>query len=98
MSAHRQVTSGRMTSKGQVLIPKSIRDAAGLAPGTNVSVALNDRGEVVVLPGARVSAETPEQRRARIEAAIMSVAGRYSTGQSTDEYMAEIRGPYDDYL
>lgn len=91
-------TITNMTSKGQVLIPKAIRDRVGLVPGKPVRVGLNDRGEVVVLPDARASAETPEQRRARIEAAILSVAGKYSTGQSTDEYMAEIRGPYDGYL
>lgn len=91
-------TVTNMTSKGQVLIPKAIRDRAGLVPGKPVRVALNERGEAVVLPAADRRAETAEQRRARIEAAILSVAGKYRTGQSTDEYMAEIRGPYDGYL
>ncbi len=97
MNAHSQITKGRMTSKGQVLIPKAVRDAAGLVPGEAVCVALNDRGEAVVLPArAERGSETREQKKARILAAIDAVAGKYSTGQTTDEYMAEIRGPYDE--
>jgi antitoxin PrlF len=98
MNANSKVAAGRMTSKGQVLIPKAIRDAVGLVPGGEVRVALNDRGEAVVLPASQLPAETPEQRRARVEAAILSVAGKFRTGQSTDDYMAEVRGPYDGYL
>lgn len=87
-----------MTSKGQVLIPKAIRDRVGLVPGAAVTVGINDRGEAVVLPvgQARRANETPEQRKVRIRAAIDAIAGKYAIGQSTDEYMAELRGPYDD--
>jgi AbrB family looped-hinge helix DNA binding protein len=87
-----------MTSKGQVLIPKAIRDRVGLVPGAAVTVGINDRGEAVVLPvgQARWANETPEDRKARIRAAIESIAGKYALDQSTDDYMAEIRGPYDD--
>jgi AbrB family looped-hinge helix DNA binding protein len=87
-----------MTSKGQVLIPKTIRDRVGLVPGAAVTVGVNDRGEAVVLPveQARRAKETPEQRKARIRAAIDSIAGKFAIGQSTDDYMAELRGPYDD--
>lgn len=91
-------TVTNMTSKGQVLIPKVIRDRVGLVPGQPVRVGINDRGEAVILPPVDRSNETPEQRKQRILAAIDSIAGKYSTGQSTDEYMAEIRGPYDDFL
>jgi antitoxin PrlF len=84
------VTDTNMTSKGQVLIPKGLRERVGLLPGQRVTVGLNDRGEVVVLP--RGHAETAEERIARVRAAIESVAGTVSTGfASTDEYMDEIR-------
>lgn len=101
MNVHKPIadtTDVNMTSKGQVLIPKAIRDRVGLVPGAAVTVGINDRGEAVVLPTrkARRANETPEERKARILAAIDVIAGKYSTGQSTDEYMAEIRGPYDD--
>lgn len=85
-----------MTSKGQVLIPKAIRDRIGLIPGKPVQVGINDRGEAVILPCPAARAETPGERKARILAAIDAMAGKYSFGMSTDEYMAEIRGPYDD--
>ena len=91
-------SSSNMTSKGQVLIPKTVRDRVGLVPGEAVTVGVNDRGEAVVLPSraAARANETPDQRRERILAAIDAIAGKYATGQSTDEYMAEIRGPYGD--
>lgn len=91
-------TEGNMTSKGQVLIPKAVRDRVGLVPGATITVGVNDRGEAVVLPSrkARRANETSEARKARILAAIDAIAGKYSTGQTTAEYMAEIRGPYDD--
>lgn len=83
-----------MTSKGQVLIPKAIRQRVGLRPGAKVRVGVNDRGEAVVLPMDK--AETPEERRARILKAIQSVRGTMKLGMSTDEYMKLIRGPYED--
>ena len=93
MNVHSPITDvsdTNMTSKGQVLIPKALRERAGLVPGQAVMIGLNDRGEVVVLP--RGPAETPEQRRARMLAAIEAVAGTAPTGfASTDAYMDFIR-------
>ncbi|WP_267396904.1 MULTISPECIES: AbrB/MazE/SpoVT family DNA-binding domain-containing protein [unclassified Sphingomonas] len=93
MNVHSPITDaadGNMTSKGQVLIPKTLRDRAGLVPGGEITVGLNACGEVVVLP--RAAAETPEQRRERIRAAIESVAGTLDTGfATTDDYMDAIR-------
>lgn len=37
-----------LTSKGQVTIPKQIRDALNLAPGSSVEFAVNSNGEVVI--------------------------------------------------
>lgn len=83
-------SDGNMTSKGQVLIPKVVRQRVGLRPGEPVTVGVNDRGEAVVLP--KVAEETREQRVARIRAAIESVAGTVKSGfASTDEYMDFIR-------
>ena len=41
-----------LTSKGQVTIPKQIRDALHLLPGTPVEFSVNAAGEVVVHPAA----------------------------------------------
>ena len=82
-------TRVNMTSKGQVLLPKAIRDKIGLIPGGPVRVGINDRGEAVVLPD-RV--ETREERLARIRADIESVRGIIKNGMTTDEMMLELRG------
>ena len=98
MNAHMPITDHvdvNMTSKGQVLIPKAIRDRIGLRPGKPVVVAINDRGQVVVLTPeeARRRSETMEQRRDRIRQALQAVAGKYDFGGgSTDEIMRDIRG------
>lgn len=93
MNAHAPIaeaTDVNMTSKGQVLIPKAIRERVGLKPGAKVRVGINDRGEAVVLPKER--AESREERRARIRAALQAVRGTMKTGfASTDDYMDFIR-------
>lgn len=93
MNAHAPITDasdGNMTSKGQVLIPKALRERAGLTPNGEVTVGLNAQGDVVVR--ARAVEESREERRARIRAAIEEVAGTVSFGYgSTDAYMDEIR-------
>ena len=40
--------STTLTIKGQVTIPKQIRDALGLKPGMPVDFAVNQEGEVVI--------------------------------------------------
>jgi len=42
----------RLSSKGQVIIPKAVRERHGWAPGTELEV--EDQGEVVVLRPARL--------------------------------------------
>jgi antitoxin PrlF len=99
MNAHSKIeleTLVNMTSKGQVLIPKALRDRNGLVPNGPVRVGLNDRGETVVLPAQAGLAETKEQRKARIRAALESVRGSIDLGGlTTDEYMREIRGDWE---
>lgn len=85
-----------MTSKGQVLIPKVLRDRNGLVPNGPVRVGLNDRGETVVLPANAEHAETPEQKKTRILAALERVAGTIDLGGlTTDEFMRELRGDWE---
>lgn len=42
----------RLSSKGQVIIPKAVRERHGWAPGTELEV--EDQGDVVVLRPARL--------------------------------------------
>lgn len=46
-----------VTQKGQVTIPKSVRDTLHLVTGDRVEFILNDRGEVVIKPVTRKVAD-----------------------------------------
>ena len=73
-----------LTSKGQVTIPKKVRDALKLAPGSAVEFAVNENGEVVI----RRSDGKPLQKRDRFDA----VRGKAQIRWKTDELMALLRG------
>jgi AbrB family looped-hinge helix DNA binding protein len=73
-----------LTSKGQVTIPKQIRDALNLAPGFLVDFAVNREGEVVIHKVGARAARKPD----RFEAA----RGRADVKWRTDELMALLRG------
>lgn len=73
-----------LTSKGQVTIPKQIRDALGMAPGCSVQFAVNRDGDVVIHKvGARAS-----RKPDRFEAA----RGNADVKWRTDDLMALLRG------
>lgn len=100
MNAHTKIeheTFVNMTSKGQVLIPKELRDRKGLIPGGPVRVGENDRGETVVLPPDPKPTETREEKKARVLKAMEAVAGKYPNpdGMTTDEYMKWLRGDWE---
>ncbi|WP_371878717.1 AbrB/MazE/SpoVT family DNA-binding domain-containing protein [Conexibacter sp. DBS9H8] len=54
----------RVGEKGQVVIPKAIRDIAGLQPGDEVDFELRD-GEVVLVQDVRERDEEPLRGRFR---------------------------------
>ncbi|MDZ4348113.1 MAG: AbrB/MazE/SpoVT family DNA-binding domain-containing protein [Xanthomonadaceae bacterium] len=73
-----------LTSKGQVTIPKHIRDAMDLTPGSSVEFAVNREGEVVIhRTGAR-----PGRKHDRFEA----VRGKADVKWRTDDLMSLLRG------
>jgi antitoxin PrlF len=75
-----------LTSKGQVTIPKHIRDALHLQPGTSVAFAVNAAGEVVLHPVP--SARSRSHPRDRFEAA----RGKADVKWRTDDLMKLLRG------
>ncbi|MDO8299294.1 AbrB/MazE/SpoVT family DNA-binding domain-containing protein [Lacisediminimonas sp.] len=76
--------STTLTSKGQVTIPKQIRDALNLAPGCSVDFSVNRDGEVVIhKAGARSS-----RKHDRFEAA----RGKADIKWRTDDLMTLLRG------
>jgi antitoxin PrlF len=85
--------STTITVKGQVTIPKQIRDSLGLVAGSKVEFTLNERGEYVVLPAAGTKkSRKPIIAKSRFNA-VRGTANM--SGMSSDEYMNLIRG-YDD--
>lgn len=73
-----------LTVKGQVTIPKQVRDALNLEPGTPVEFAINDAGEVVVRKAGR---DRRKAGRDRFEAA----RGKAQLKWRTDDLMALLR-------
>lgn len=70
-----------VTQKGQVTIPKDVREALGLRPGSKVRIEADGAG------GARITPARPlEGRFTRFVG-----AARRNDGLSTDEYMRLMR-------
>lgn len=85
-------TRTNMTSKGQVLIPKGVRDLIGLVPGAPVDVGVIDRGEAVVVPSGVAAAETAEERTQRLDRLFAGVDAEPLFDRPSDEIMRELRG------
>jgi len=71
-----------VTSKGQVTIPKPVRDLLGLAPGSRVAFELAADGRVVLV---KANGTRPPSRFARLR-------GDAGEGLTTDQIMALSRG------
>ena len=83
-----------LTVKGQVTIPKDVRDALGLKAGEPVEFDWNEAGEAVIRKGVKLDdyRQRYEDALARIDR-VRETYKHLRTGQTTDEYMAEIREP-----
>lgn len=81
----------RITSKGQVTIPKAIRERLGVKPGDEVEFVEVDEADVRLLPR---QAPTEKKRKAEAFQRAANTARRHVNmhGRSVDEYMAWIRG------
>ena len=70
-----------VTSKGQVTIPKRVRERLGLQPGDKVDFSLSKDGDIVM---AKVDGEKPVSRFAKY-------VGTLKAGMTTDEIMKLLR-------
>ena len=74
-----------LTSKGQVTIPKHIRDALHLQPGAAVEFSVNAGGQVVLRPARPTRKGSPHKDR------FDAVRGRADVRWRTDELMKLLR-------
>ena len=70
-----------VTSKGQVTVPRRMRERLGLVPGSKVEFDLDEKGRVVL---TKVDCDRPPSRFERLR-------GSLGSGMSTDELMALLR-------
>ncbi len=84
----------RVTSKGQVTIPKNIRDQLGIRAGSEVDfVRSSDGVRLIAVEGER----SGDEKKRRFEEALDRMSCTIDLGGMTaDEYMEFIRGPHED--
>ena len=73
-----------LTIKGQVTIPKPIRDALDLSPGSSVEFDVNPAGEVVINKAGQPR-KPPKDR-------FSAARGKADVKWRTDDLMALLRG------
>lgn len=77
------MTATTVTTKGQVTIPKAIRDRLGLKPGGRVVFDVDDKGRAYLRAVGKVKAAPSRFRK---------LLGTADAGLTTDEIMALTRG------
>ena len=73
----------KITSKGQVTIPREIRERMGLLPETEVEFVVRDNAVQII------KSKQPSSRGASV---VRAIRGRASTRMSTDAIMKLMRG------
>jgi antitoxin PrlF len=73
-----------LTTKGQVTVPKSIRDYLGLKPGSAVIFERTPGGDVVLKPARKSTKRNPSR--------FAKLRGRATVRMSTDAILALTRG------
>lgn len=77
----KRALTATVSEKGQVTIPKALRERLGIRPGQVIRFEANE--------GALVGRKVPGDR-------LDEVYGTLDLGMSTDEFMEWLRGPRDD--
>ena len=76
----------QVTVKGQVTIPKRVREHLGIQPGSGVEFEVGPQGEVLLR-----KAEKPSKRK-RPLSRFAALRGTRKSGMTTDELMSLLRG------
>ena len=79
--------SNQVTSKGQVTIPKKVREFLGVVPGAAVDFELKADGSVVIVPAA-----TSAKRKKAKPSRFAALRGTATVKMTTRPIMALTRG------
>lgn len=79
----------QVTVKGQVTIPKRVREHLGIQPGSGVEFEVGPQGEVLLRKAGKPS------KRDRSLGRFAALRGTRKSGMTTDEIMSLLRG-YDE--
>jgi AbrB family looped-hinge helix DNA binding protein len=88
----------RITSKGQVTVPKHIRDKLGIGPGDDIG--FREEGQAVIVE-VRPTPDGSESNGAKFARALIEMGQRarrdgWIESLTADELMTMARGPFDD--
>jgi AbrB family looped-hinge helix DNA binding protein len=92
----------RVTSKGQVTIPKDIRDKLGVGPGAEIGFR-EEGGQVVIVPENK--SQIPKKKEGEGHGdyviRVLRQLGKYRvkdplSGRTTDDIIEDLRGYRDD--
>jgi antitoxin PrlF len=87
-----------MTVKGQVTIPKDVRDALGLKPGDAVEFDWNEAGEAVIRKPFRSQADKMAQKIQRVRETAARFRHLFPEGTDAVAYVRDLRGGEDPAL
>ena len=79
----------QVTVKGQVTIPKRVREYLGIQPGSEVEFEVGPQGDVLLRKAGKPS------KRAHSRGRFAALRGTRKSGMTTDELMNLLRG-YDE--
>ena len=79
----------QVTSKGQVTIPKRVREYLGIQPGSGVEFEVGPQGDVLLRKAGKSS------KRSRARSRFAALRGTRKNGMTTDALMNLLRG-YDE--
>jgi antitoxin PrlF len=82
--------ANNVTSKGQVTIPKKVRDRLGIQAGSAVAFELTEAGEVVLRAVSSSGARRPARA---FKSRFAKLRGRATVKMRTEEILALTRGP-----
>lgn len=74
-----------VSEKGQVTIPKALREKLGIRPGQVLDFSADDRGRLIAT-------------KASSRSALDELYGVLNLGKTTDEIMRELRGDREDLI